>query len=140
MLVTVKKSKLVLGRTVYLKGDVFECRDAEAKILIATGMVAEAPVQAKATKAAPTPPTTGLSVKPGGPPASKQVMAPRAMPSADRPVPRQTKPIVLPVTKSAPAPTPVPSTQIQSQPESDPADDERSSTASSFTPVFDPKA
>lgn len=76
MLITVKKSKLVLGRTVYLRGDVFECRDAEAKLLIAGGMVTASP-DAKVSKASPTTPTTGMSVKPGTPAASQEVPAPR---------------------------------------------------------------
>lgn len=61
MLITVKRSKFVLGRTVYLKGDVFECRDAEANLLIAGGMATKSPPGAKATKGPPTAPTIGVS-------------------------------------------------------------------------------
>lgn len=77
MLITVKNAKLVLGRTVYRKGDVFECRDAEANLLMAGRMVMKSPDGAKATKTPPTAPTTGMSRKPGTPPASQETPAAR---------------------------------------------------------------
>ncbi len=76
MLITVKKSKLVLGRTVYRAGDIFECRDMEAKMLVAGGMATKSPPGAKATKGSPTAPTTGMSAKPGTPKASAETAAP----------------------------------------------------------------
>ena len=80
MLITVKQSKLVLGRTVYRSGDVFECRDAEAKLLVAGGMATKSPPGAKATKGSPTPPTTGMSAKAGTLPASPEAPASRVGP------------------------------------------------------------
>ena len=83
MLITVKQSKLVLGRTVYRSGDVFECRDAEAKLLVAGGMATKSPPGAKATKGSPTPPTTGMSAKSGTLPASPEVPASRVKRKAE---------------------------------------------------------
>jgi hypothetical protein len=63
MLVKVKSKKLVLGRTVYYKGDVFECRDAEAKLLKAGGLLEKDEIKEKVpTKESPKPPSTGISV------------------------------------------------------------------------------
>lgn len=64
MLVTVKAKKLVLGRTVYHKGDVFDCRDAEAKLLKAAGQLEKDPPKdgTKNVKESPKPPRTGISV------------------------------------------------------------------------------
>ncbi len=119
MLITVKKPKLVLGRTVYLKGDTFECRDAEAKLLVASGIATKADVSAKATKESPTPPTTGMSKKPGTPPASKQTAAPRVQRKKLPPVSPTMKPSALtsarPAT-AAPAPVaPAPVAPVSTQ-------------------------
>lgn len=64
MLITVIKNKLVLGHTVYVKGDVFECRDGEAKILIGGRLAVKSAVGAKATKGSPMAPKTGVSKQP----------------------------------------------------------------------------
>jgi hypothetical protein len=65
MLVQVMKSKLVLGKSIYKKGDVFECRDAEAKMLIVVGMLKAAAPDAKISKAPPQPQKIGISLAKG---------------------------------------------------------------------------
>jgi hypothetical protein len=74
MLVQVMKSKLVLGKSVYKKGDVFECRDAEAKMLIQVGMLKAAAPDAKVSKTPPQPQKIGISLAngPGPKVAAKQ--------------------------------------------------------------------
>lgn len=112
MLITVKKSKLVLGRTVYHNGDVFECRDAEAKLLVASGMATKSPPGAKATKGEPTAPTTGMSMKPGTPKASPETPAPNvgrvkrapAIPTLTTPVKTPAKAPTAPAQAQPPAP------------------------------------
>jgi hypothetical protein len=105
MLITVRQTKLVLGRTVYHRGDVFECRDAEAKLLIAGKMVTKSAEDAKATKGAPTAPTTGMSSKPGTLKGSRETPAPSVgrakriptLTSSVAPAPLSTAPEAKPV-------------------------------------------
>jgi hypothetical protein len=103
MLVQVMKSKLVLGRSIYKQGDVFECRDAEAKALTQVGMVKPAAPDAKASKSQPQPPKTGVSLA-KGPKAVKQpapkppgkpvgaMLAPEPPVTAPQPVKKQDPP------------------------------------------------
>lgn len=58
MLVKVLKSKLVLGTRSYKAGDVFECRDAEAALLLASRLVERA--SGKATVSSPKAPSVNL--------------------------------------------------------------------------------
>jgi hypothetical protein len=119
MLITVKNRKLVLGHTVYVRGDTFECRDAEAKLIVAGGMATKASSGAKATKASPKAPTTGVSKRPGSPPASTETMAQRVgrggrvVADTVDPVP---EPVVKPTTdKPLATPKPIGATTTQSQ-------------------------
>lgn len=67
MLVKVRR-KVTLGRTTYVKDDQFECRDAEAKILIGGGIVSEVKdPRAKPTKETPKGTGSGISTKKGKP-------------------------------------------------------------------------
>ncbi len=103
MLITVKKSKLVLGRTVYAQGDIFECRDAEAKLLVAGGLAMKSPPGAKATKGSPTAPTTGMSKKPGTPKASPETPAPNVGRGKRGAIPTLTQQVKPPPAKAPPA-------------------------------------
>lgn len=104
MLITVKKPKLVLGRTVYLRGDVFDCRDAEAKLFVASGLATKSPAGAKATKDAPTPPTTGMSIKPGTPKASPEMLARNVGRGRRAAAPPPTEPTTAPAASAPAAP------------------------------------
>ena len=94
MLVKVLKSRLVLGTTRYNKGDVFDCRDAEARLLIHARYIAK--TDEKVTKASPAPGKTGLSIvrgvatptapRPAAVPAPKASVAPAPAPIAPEPV------------------------------------------------------
>lgn len=64
MLIRVIKPKLVLGRSVYQRGDIFECPVNEAMMMRALNMSQEAPAGAVATREPPIAPR-GLRLKPG---------------------------------------------------------------------------
>lgn len=105
MLVTVKQSKLVLGRTTYRKGDIFECRDAEARLLLASHIVAKAAQGAKANKGEPKAPTVGVSKKVTEKAAT--VAPDDRVKRKERPMPSITKPAKAAATPT-PAQTPAP--------------------------------
>lgn len=69
MLVKVLKSKLVLGTHVYKAGDVFECRDAEAGLLIASGMATKTEARLSAPQPKPTSVRLGTEAAPAPQPA-----------------------------------------------------------------------
>lgn len=71
MLVEVKEAALTLGVTKYVRGDIFDCRDPEALVLITGGTLKKASANAIATRDAPQPGKTGLSNK-GVPTAPKE--------------------------------------------------------------------
>jgi hypothetical protein len=130
MLITVKRLKLVLGRTVYLRGDVFECRDAEARLLVASGMAVRSPDGTKVTKGSPTPPTTGMSVKPGTQPASKEIAAPRVDSRGRAADPVPVAPARVPQAQMQTPFTQTPTHKLESVEETS-----KLSTSSSFKPV-----
>lgn len=56
MLIKVTKQKLILGRSVYQRGDIFECPLQEARMMAAIGLVQTAPDGAHPTRVPPVPP------------------------------------------------------------------------------------
>jgi hypothetical protein len=56
MLVRVLKSKLTLGRSVYQRGDIFECPPQEALMMAAIGLTQNCPSAINPTRAPPLPP------------------------------------------------------------------------------------
>jgi hypothetical protein len=122
MLVQVMKSKLVLGRSIYKKGDVFECRDAEAKALIQVGMVKAAAPDAKASKTAPQPPKTGISLV-KDPKAVKQPPKPPGNPVGAMLAPEQ--PTTQPEAKKQKQQPGHPVGEMQAVPQSGPANEPR---------------
>ncbi len=84
MLVKVTSPKLVLSRNVYKKGDVFECRDAEAKLLLHARFVER--TTNKANKSAPQA-AIGLQIgqmKPSGAAAAAKLRTLAAAIAADK--------------------------------------------------------
>lgn len=62
MLIKVVQQRLTLGRSVYQRGDIFECPPQEAQMMAAIGVGALAPPSSKATREAPLAPR-GFSMK-----------------------------------------------------------------------------
>jgi hypothetical protein len=79
MLVKVVKSKLVLNTNIYKLGDVFECRDSEAKVFIASGLVVKSEKNVTATASEPQPSSVVPEHKPR--PASKAPLSGIAKPT-----------------------------------------------------------
>ena len=89
ILVKVKQSNLTLGVTKYKKGDIFECREQEALMLMHAGILERAQSGARPTKEPPMPGKTGLSNL-GVPTAQKPAEQPKAPPPLPPPPPPAT--------------------------------------------------
>lgn len=125
MLVQVQKSKLVLGKSVYKKGDVFDCRDAEAKMLIQVGTLKAAAPDAKVSKTPPQPAKIGISLAKGpGPKAAvKQPPKPPGNPVGAMLAPEQ--PTTQPEAKKQKQAAGHPVGEMQAVPQSGPVTEPR---------------
>jgi hypothetical protein len=86
------KNKVVIGSSVYQKGDVFEFSDRHASIYVATHLLDKAGPNDKANKESPKAATTGVSINPNKPselpkekPASKLVRTTALAPGEKKP-------------------------------------------------------
>lgn len=89
ILVKVKQSNLTLGVTKYKKGDLFECREQEALMLMHAGILERAPEGTRATRDPPMPGKTGLSNK--------------GVPTEQQPAPQPKEPPKLPASSETSA-------------------------------------
>jgi|KBSMisStandDraft_5_1062788.scaffolds.fasta_scaffold01989_14 hypothetical protein len=62
MLIKILQNRLTLGRTIYQRGDIFDCPPNEAQMMAAIGVGALAPATASATREPPLAPR-GISMR-----------------------------------------------------------------------------